>query len=814
MCGRLPGRKTWWAGVCVGLGVWLAAVAGLAQDSGEIFGVVRSAGTGQPLEKVNVSIKGTTFGAATDTVGRFFIRHVPPGKHTLKFSAIGFINQELSDVEVKPAQTTRVDVFLLQEVIALEDVFVYGASKYPVRLLHAPAAVSTLSDQQIKELAPTGQVPRLFDGLVGVDVVQNDINDFNINSRGFNSSLNRRMLVLLDNRETSGTFLGAQEWNALSIPVGDIDRIELIRGPGSALYGANAFSGVITMTTPAPKNVLGTRVSLVGGELNTIRGDLRHAGQRDRWSYKFNFGAIRYGTWSKSRNIPQDELDRREYPGLSPELVPLDDADLTAAYGSGRVDYDLFHGRTLVFEGGITEAQDQVFITGLGRVQVDDVIRPWLRANYTSERFFSQVDYNGRKTLNGQQLALNSATTFKENSYDINLQFHHQIVSQSGRAHLIWGASQRFQHVDTGLTLTPRTYDENQTGVFAQLEMSVSDKLDVIAAGRYDRSTLHPSQFSPKVALVYSLDPAHSIRLTFNRAFQTPNYSEFFLRAPAGLPVDLAPLEERLETELALERGVPRDSVDLPLNFGLTPMLALGNRDLDVEKIWGYELGYRGVHGDKLFLSANIYFNRLSDFITDLLPRVNPAFPAYQVPGQIDPALRPRIISALQETLGPNFPLLSTLPDGSLAMVVSYANAGRVNEWGLELDLSYYLTDQIMVNGNYTYFDYDVNDQATGDVLLPNTPRHKFNLGVSYAGANGIDASVRVRFVDSFDWAAGIFQGRVPSYALVNLAGGYRVKPDFRVGLVVNNLFDNKHYELFGGSVNGRRAVATATVDF
>ena len=121
-------------------------------------------------------------------------------------------------------------------------------------------------------------------------MVQSGVNDFNINARGFNSSLNRRMLVLQDGRDLSIAFLGAQEWNGMVQPLEDLGRMEVVRGPGSALYGANAFSGVVNIITPEAREVIGTKLTLGGGELETFRGDLRQAGVfgGDRFGYRFN----------------------------------------------------------------------------------------------------------------------------------------------------------------------------------------------------------------------------------------------------------------------------------------------------------------------------------------------------------------------------------------------------------------------------------------------------------------------------------------------------------------------------------------------
>ena len=353
--------------------------------------------------------------------------------------------------------------------------------------------------------------------------------------------------------------------------------------------------------------------------------------------------------------------------------------------------------------------------------------------------------------------------------------------------------------------------DDNFTGFFGQAEYQFSDQLKGVVAARVDRSTLFDTQVSPKAAIVWSPSRNHTIRATFNRAFQYANYSEFFLFVDAAAPVDLAPLELGIEAAVSAVVGVP---VDLPLNFGLTRVLALGNDDLEVEEILGWEVGYKGIFERKLFLTVDAYYNRLKDFITDLLPGVNPDFPAYAVPDAVPAAFRPTVEGAIVSNLGANFPLFATLPDGTPAFVISYSNAGRVNEYGGELSINYHITDEILLGANYSYFKFEVKDQKVGDVLLPNAPKNKGNVSISYFGRNGLNFTIRLKAVEEYPWAAGVFRGDIPGYGIVNVAGGYRVHENVHLGVTVTNVLDKEHFELFGGSVNGRRAVGSLAVIF
>jgi len=296
-----------------------------------------------------------------------------------------------------------------------------------------------------------------------------------------------------------------------------------------------------------------------------------------------------------------------------------------------------------------------------------------------------------------------------------------------------------------------RQYD-NLSGVYAQLEYKLMEELKVLGAGRWDRSTLHASQFSPKLAVVWSPLVNHTFRATFNQAFQAPNYSELFLYVKH-----------------------PR-----------TTLAYLGNEDLIVEKITGYEVGYKGVVGNDLFVTVDGYFNHLKDFITDLAYGTNPRY--------LD-----RITLE-----GENF----------TRAIWSYGNAGKVDEYGFEMSANYYASSLVQLNLNYAFFEFDVKAKSQADVLLPNAPKHKINGGVKYID-DGLQLGVTVKYVPTYDWAAGVYKdGKVLAYTLVNLSGSYQISSLLDLGLNVTNLFDRKHYQILGGSFIGRRAVMSLTAKF
>jgi iron complex outermembrane receptor protein len=867
--------------VMLGLALYQVPRPALAQGTGTVTGTVTRSGEGSPLASVSVTVRSTGQSAVTGTDGRYTLRRVPEGPQTIVFRWLGYRPTE-AETTVEPGGTVTVNVALEPVVLALTELVVSAASRAPERIVEAPAAVSVVEPQVLQNTSITGQAPLALQTAPGVDVVQSGVNDFNVNARGFNSTLNRRMLVLQDGRDLAIAFLGAQEWNGMVQPLEDIGRLEVVRGPGSALYGANAFSGVINIVTPDAREVAGTKLTLAGGELETFRGDFRQAGVfgGDRFGYRLNLGYNRSDTYSRSRTLFDGTSLQKEYApatdepvGLTREATPLNgqgtdpvtgaplgDRDpLQNVYGSARLDYYLNNGSVLSADGGAARVQNEVFVTGIGRVQVLEAIKPYARVALAADRYNLFAFWNSRTSID-PQIALSTGAKLEERSdiFHVEGQQNWNFLQERGR--VVYGASYRNTRVNTSGTLMSPADDDRSDdyySAYGQVEYKLFPQLRVVGAARVDDGSLFETQFSPKGALVFSPNESHSFRFSVNRAFQTPNYSEFFLRATAAPPTTgPATVEGGIEnyykqvaaslgpTALA---GLTIDSA-LPWNFSAqTQALAVGNSALDVEKVTGWELGYKGSVSNTLYFTADFYINKLENFVTDLLPGVNPAYPTFQltdgginVPadlaaldqriqqleagGQISaaqaaalrapiPLLQGGYSSVVVGTTISGAPALATLPDGSRAVVFSYTNAGRVTERGVELGVGYQFTPEVRADVSFTGFDFDVKSQAAGDQLLPNTPSKKATLGLAYVGQR-FDANASLRLIDGYQWAAGVFQGYVPSSELLNLSAGYRVNNNLRIHGTATNVLDEKRFQLYGGSVIGRRVLGGITANF
>lgn len=778
----------------------LGAVAAHAQSTGRIAGQITVQADGSALSGAAVVLNETGAALVTNVTGAFSFGGLPPGTYSLSFT-LGDNSTTETGIEVKAGATTVVQVEVPWDVSFAETITVFGASRRTERITEAPAAVTVISQDEIALEGGNAQLPKLVEFAPGVDYTQSGLYDINFNTRGFNSSLNRRILNLIDGRDASVPFLGASEWAAVSFAVDELQSAELVRGPGSALYGANAYNGVLNLTSKAPRYYQGGMVRLTGGDLGMKRLDARYAGGfGGDWYYRLIGGYQESEDFTRSRNVVV------EYAGLPREAVPLALEEGEIKFGGLRLDHYFEAGSVLTVEGGLAQLEGPTFMTGIGRVQTTDVGRPWARVNFNTEHWNVLSYYDARDAED--QVALASGALLFEDSSNTHFEIQGNADLAGGKLRLVGGASYHLQDVDTSNragvhTLMPEAKEEDQQGVFAQLDWSISDSLKLVVAGRYDDSSLlEDPEFSPKGSLVWSPSPDHGVRISYNRAFQVPNYSEFFLRVPAGRPItSLAPVQAGFCTPFGVNCGL-----------STIPILALGNNDLEVETIESYEIGYTGIFAGKVYMTVDYYQGRLENFVTDLLPGVNPAYPFYTPPAGLPAPVAAALLNTLRGLPAPLSVGLTNL-GGNAALVLSYANAGKVDTEGAEIAFNVYATDNLIFDASYSWFDFEVKEQQLGDRLFPNAPENKFNLGVTFR-SDRFDASLKYRWVEEFFWAAGIFQGTVPDYDVVDLAANFRINDWISIGLDVSNLADDEHFEAFGGDLIERRALGSVTFRF
>ncbi|MCP3964570.1 MAG: TonB-dependent receptor [bacterium] len=780
-------------------------------DSGRIEGkVVTSDGIG--VGGVSVVLEGTSVSQTTDATGQYAFTGVPAGSLSITFS-LGDSSAVESGVEVTAGATTAHDVTVDWQLGFAETITVHSASRRTERIVEAPAAVTIVTAEEIERHASTGQLPKLLEFTPGVEVTQNGVYYYNFNTRGFNSSLNRRVLVLIDGRDPSTPSLGTQEWSAIPFPLDELETVELVRGPGSALYGADAFNGVLNMTTKSPRTSQGGQLRFTGGELATMKLDLRHAAELGGgWYYKILGGYAEHHDFTRARTTSVEYsvpcTAAGEVDCLPPEVVsPIFDRN-KILFGTVRFDKALGNGNVLTLEGGTARIEGMTPLTPVGRMHLVDGDRPWLRINLNSLHWNVLANHTLRD-IDHVALATDVPNSLDASRTGLEAQGNTDFAD--GRGFLVGGMSLMEKRVDSAdrqgiQTLLFESKDDPFYGVFGQVEYGFTDRLRGVLAARWDDSPLYDAQFSPRASVVYALSSRQSLRLSYSEAFQVPNHLELFVAIDVAEPVPLQFLEPICTaggSACGFDRGVR--------------VMAVGNEDLDPERITSVELGYSGLLGKNFYLTLDLYDHEIVDFITDLIGFVNPTiggpiqdnFPPYMPPDDLADAQAGALLALLETILPPPlFAILSNAPNGDpIFTAFSAANFGEVRTEGLEIGLSGRLGERWTVDFNYSYSDFDVRQQLNEDPVLPNTSANKFGIGLSYVGAR-LDTALKYRYTEGFDWNSGLFTGPVPSYDIVDLTANYRITPRVRVGLDVSNLLNNRHYELFGGDLLDRRALA------
>jgi outer membrane receptor protein involved in Fe transport len=800
-------------------GAWLgtvvlalaASAAVAAQQTTPLAGrVVRQDGT--PLAGVMVLVQETGAIEWTAADGRYRFGKLPPGSYSLLFTLGSYSAVQPITVAAggaAPPLETVVD----WPLSFVETMVVAAASRQTESIADAPASVLVLDAKEIGRQAGLGQLPLLLASAPGIQAPQSGLYDFNVNARGFNDLVSRRVRVEVDGRDTSQAHvMGNTDWASLAQSLGEYEQLEFVRGPGGALYGQGALNGVLSLRSKDPASSPGGRARVTLGELNTRRVDARHAGAiGGGWFFKVTGGYLQSDDFSRSRvegvEYAPDRLPR--------EPVPLRLDRLKIGYGSARVDRQLASGAAIVMEAGTSHKQGPVTLTNLGRFQATDTSFPWARAEYRSSswRILGAVT---RADIE-DQVSLAAGNSTYQNALNLQLDAQTTRTLAGGRARLVAGGSYGRQTVDSAgpdgaQTIFERKESVDTGAVFGQVDFDVTPRLKVSGAARVDASALTRTTFSPRAAAVWELSPGQRLRVAFSDAFKAPTIAEARLRAPVAPPVDLSALEAALAPVVG----------GTPLGFAQVPMLAVGNESLDVEEIRTLEAGYSVVVGKRTFVQAAWYHNWHDTFTSGLLPqvgsslgRLNRDFGPYRPPSTLSAAQSATVLASLAQALPAGlYASMSNLADGRpVFALLSLGNFGTARTQGIELSSLTLLPAGWRVDLGYSWFDASVEGDSPETPLRPNTPSHQASGGFVYTHRR-VDAGARVRWVDGFEWVSGVYAGPVPTYTVVDAQVNVPLTPRLSLGVDAANLFDDEHYEMFGGDLLRRRALAHLTVSW
>ena len=277
--------------------LFLFFIAGtLHAQQQKISGKLTDKNTKQPLAFANIVIKGTTTGVTTDINGNYelTIDSTSNGETVLQVSYIGYSIQE---VTVKKGETT-INIVLEPAVIFGKEIVVTG-SRISETIRESSASIQKMNSREIKEVA-SGDFYEGMGNLKGIDINQSSMGFKVVNMRGFNSTAPVRIVQFIDGMDNQAPGLNFPVGNLVGASDIDLHSVEIITGAASALYGPNAFQGVVSMATKNPYDFPGTSVQLKGGTNRLAEGQFRYAemfGKKKSWAVKATGSFIRADDW-------------------------------------------------------------------------------------------------------------------------------------------------------------------------------------------------------------------------------------------------------------------------------------------------------------------------------------------------------------------------------------------------------------------------------------------------------------------------------------------------------------------------------------
>ena len=401
----------------------------------------------------------------------------------------------------------------------LEEISV-TASRKPEKVLEAPAAVSILDGSAVRDKV-AGTVTDHLKAIPVVDVVTSGLTQSNVVVRGFNNIFSGSLLSLVDNRIARVPSLRSNTYSLIPTSNLDIERIEVVSGPGSALYGPNSANGVMHILTKSPFGSEGTTVTLGSGERSVLTGALRHAGSfDDRIGYKISGQYYRGNDWESED--PAEEA----YLKSSGKTRDFNVDRLT---GEARLDFNVTDELKAILSSGFSRI-NQIELTGIGSGQGKGWTYSYAQGRLNYKDLFAQVFINQSDA--GDTFLLRTGNPIVDKSKLFVGQIQHGL-SIGGDQRFTYGLDLLLTRPDTEGTITGINEDDdniNEIGVYLQSETNLPANLKFVAAARMDQhSYLEDLVLSPRAALVYTPAINHNLRATYNRAFSTPTSNTIFL---------------------------------------------------------------------------------------------------------------------------------------------------------------------------------------------------------------------------------------------------------------------------------------------
>lgn len=640
----------------------------------------------------------------------------------------------------------------------------------PQSIAEAPSNVYVITDDDIRHSGAI-DVPTILRRIPGIDVMQVTASDFNVSARGDNQLRANKMLVLVDGRSIYLDIQGEVLWKNIPVTLPEIKRIEVLKGPAAALYGFNAFDGVINIITKSAAEMKGVTLQFGGGEYGTISGAAIVAGVHDKFGYRLSYGHNQTHSWNNRDSL----AFRNNLVNAQLEYALPSDAKLTLQ--GGLTDSNRYNGP--IVDAFVTNQKPSQRYVNLVYDRPNFFIRMFwtgtmqpstINTSPTLSRFFNIFDKNGSSNVD-----------LDENSYNVEAQ-HSINLTSSNR--LTYGAN--YRHNTARSNFLDGFAREDRFGVYIQDEWKLTQSLTAVAGVRYDLDTFINPTLSPRFNLQWSPSGNHSFRAGVSMGARPPTI---------------------FETRLS---NLGRVNLPLPFPPGASipiPTSVAGNPNLAAEQIISYDAGYQGWYWNhRLRLRADVFYNHISDLISFATVAPGTGINSFFNGGSQGP---------VGSQPGP-------------------AGGGAADIYGFEVGGEAQLTTWLSAFANYTFQEIHQTYSGTNRVAR-GAPRSKFNAGMRAEFENGLSAEGLLHYVSSasypidpafFQFAGPPFNGvpppsnKVDSYTLLNLRGAYKVWQEKSTGreaefaITAFNALNDKHREHPLGEVLGSRVMGWLTVKY
>jgi outer membrane receptor protein involved in Fe transport len=646
-----------------------------------------------------------------------------------------------------------------QKVTRKEDIVV-SASKTEQQLVDAPVTMSVIGERALA-IAPSGNYADILRNVPGTNISQMSARDVNLNQRGATSSLATGQLTVVDGRSVYLDFFGFTMWEFVPNDLDQIKQVEVIRGPASAVWGANALTGVVSFITKTPREMAGDGIAesftfgigsfvtainhngAENGNLFYARGNVAQA-VNARWSYKVSAGYYDSDPLARPTGlIPNGGTTM--YPNFT--NVGSQQPRLDA-----RVDYDFADGMSkLVIQGGYGGTTG-IMNSGIGpfRIEKGASLGDW-QVTYTRkamklQTFMNILDGSATNLVSVDPTGQPIALTFAPKTFDVEFGDTHVFGTKNA---VTYGGNLRYNRFD--LSIAPGENSRTEGGGYIQDEFVANEMFRFVIGARLDKFTsIADPVFSPRVAFVFKPTEGQSVRLSYNRAYRAPSM-----------------VNNHLDTVVAtaLPLGLVNPAFGSAVYY--VPTAAVGNPDLKEESVDAYEIAYTGYVGRRTLISAAAYYTSYKDGIyfteTGVWLTAPPGFPGL---GPYPPDL----IWAGLVAQGYLFPSGYT-----------YQNLGTVVNKGIELGVDTMFTDTFSGFVNYAFqadpipsFPGLTEEEAMTEINLPS--KHQFNAGISW-NSNRVFGTITVSHASEAYWQDVLdarYHGFTNAYTSVNATFGVK----------------------------------------